>query len=133
MKKVIIFICVALILGLTLACSSEKKNEKTAEEAAVVESFYNAIVNHDRDVIGTIACADWEKNGKREVDAFAGTKTELVDFACSAAESGAESATVSCSGKIAAAYGTEITDFPIAGRIHSVVKENGEWRICGFE
>lgn len=133
MKKYIILISVVLILSLTIACSSEKKSEKTAEEAAVVESFYNAIVNHDRDVIATIACADWEKNGKREVDAFAGTETELVDVACSVKESGAESALVSCTGKIAASYGTEITDFPIAERVHTVVKENGEWRICGFE
>lgn len=132
MKKLVI-ICAALSLCLLAACSSGKESEKKAEEAVVVESFYTAIVNHDRDVIGTIACADWEKNGKREVDAFAGTKTELVGVVCSVTEGGADRATVSCSGKIAATYGTEITDFPIDGRIHTVVKENGEWRICGFE
>lgn len=133
MKKVIVLLSVVFVLSLTSACSGDQKSEKPAEEAAVVESFYNAIVNHDRDAVATIACADWEKAGKREVDAFAGTKTELVDFACSVTESGAETATVGCSGKIAATYGTEITDFPIEGRVHSVVKENGEWRICGFE
>lgn len=130
-----IFLLIA-ILVLIAGCGANEKTAETpkqSEEAAVVESFYNAIIAHDRDSIANIACADWEKDGKREVDAFAGTKPELVDFACSLKDGGDATATVSCTGKIAASYGNEVTDFELGDRIHTVVKENGEWRICGFE
>lgn len=139
-KSFLILLVVFVLVFLAAGCSpagpaANPGPEKPAEEAAVVETFYNAILNHDRDAIATIACADWEKEGKREVDAFAGTTPTLVDFACRVTEKTADGngASVACTGKIAASYGAEITDFPLTGRVHSVVRENGEWRICGFE
>lgn len=132
MKKVWLLLAMIVAVGLLAGCGASDAG-KGSDEAAVVESFYQAIIAHDRDVVGTLACAAWEKDGKREVDAFAGTTPELVDFKCSVKESGAESASVGCTGKIAASYGAEITDFPLADRVHTVVMEGGEWRICGFE
>lgn len=132
MKKVWLLLAMMIVVGLLVGCGTSDAG-KGSGEAAVVESFYRAIIAHDRDVVGTLVCADWEKDGKREVDAFAGTTPELVDFKCSVKESGVRSATVTCEGKIAASYGAEITDFPLSDRVHMVVLEGSEWRVCGFE
>ena len=118
-------------LILILFCAGCADSRQSGAEKPV-EAFYNAIVSQDRERISAISCADWEKDALREVDAFMGVKTELKDFSCSAADVTEDSATVTCSGKIAASYGAEITDFPLEGRLHQVVKEQGEWRICGY-
>ncbi|NMA12394.1 MAG: hypothetical protein GX933_04305 [Chloroflexi bacterium] len=130
MKLSKIFFFFMLILLLVTGC----KSGDNASDAQIkpVESFYNTIVSQQRDQIGTIACASWEKDAYREVDAFMGVKSEMKDFSCTVQNSTADAAEVVCKGKIAASYGNEITDFPIENRIHKVVKENGEWRLCGF-
>ena len=129
MKKTFVLLLMMLtILGLA-ACS---KQSKTSEAVRPVEAFYDAIVSQKRDRVGSITCAAWEKDALREVDAFMGVKSELKDFSCSVTEEGKDSAVVTCKGRIAASYGEEITDFPLDGRTHQVIKEQGEWRICGY-
>ena len=133
MRKTVMPVLLMLLTAVLLAgCSKASKN--TPESAAVqpVEAFYNAIVTQDRDKVSSIACADWEKNALRDVDSFMGVKSELKDFSCSAAEMGTDEATVTCKGVIAASYGAEITEFPLEGRTHKVIKEQGEWRFCGY-
>ena len=130
MKKIIISLLIVLTLASLAACSTPKKD--ASEAAKPVEAFYNAIVNQNRDQIGSIACAAWEKDALREVDAFMGVKSELKDFACAVSEEGSDEATVTCTGAIAASYGAEITNVPIEGKTHKVIKEQGEWRICGY-
>ena len=124
-RGMVLLLCLLLFTG----CTS---SEKGSGASKVVESFYNALVLQDRDRIGSIACAEWEKTALREVDAFMGVKSKLVDFSCSTEEITEEKASVTCSGKISASYGNEITDFPLDGRTHTVVKEQGEWRLCGY-
>ena len=121
-----------LLLVLLFAVGCKSGNDASTEQIKPVESFYNTIVSQQRDQIGTIACASWEKDAYREVDAFMGVKSEMKDFSCSVQNSTADAAEVVCKGKIAASYGNEITEFPIENRVHKLVKENGEWRLCGF-
>ncbi len=113
-------------------CSACTGSSKDSDASKVVESFYQAIVKQERDQVGTIACAAWEKTALREIDAFMGVKTELSDVSCSVKENSGETASVVCTGKIAASYGNEVIDFPLEGKIHTVVKEQGEWRLCGY-
>ncbi len=129
MKKSLILM---ILLAVLLAAGCAKQENKTVEEAKVVESFYQALVGQERDKIGSIACADWEKDGLREVDAFMGVKAELKDVTCSLSKGTADSGDVVCGGSIAASYGNEIREFPLKDRVHKVVRENGEWRLCGF-
>lgn len=128
--KISRFILIILILILAVGCSSKDKN--ASEQIKAVETFYNTIISQQRDMVGTIACAAWERDAYREVDAFMGVKSEMKDFSCSVQNATDTSAEVVCKGKIAASYGNEITEFPIENRIHKLVKENGEWRLCGF-
>lgn len=129
MKKTLFFIVIMLLAVGLSACS---KKSDSGEAVKPVETFYNAIVSQNRDRVSSITCADWEKDALREVDAFMGVKSELKDFSCSVSESGDNEAVVTCKGSIAASYGTEITDFPLDNRSHKVIKEKGEWRICGY-
>ena len=129
MKKILVTVLLFLSITALSACS---KKSSTSEAARPVEAFYQAIVSQERNRIGSIACADWEKEALREVDAFMGVKSELKDFSCSVSEESDSSASVICKGAIAASYGAEITDFPLENRVHKVIKEQGEWRICGF-
>ncbi len=128
-KSLIIFLAV---LGMAILSACTKSADKKSEAAQPVEAFYNAIVTQNRDRIGSAACSAWEKDALREVDAFMGVKSELKDFSCSVTEEGKDEAVVTCTGSIAASYGAEITEFPLAGRTHRVIKEQGEWRICGY-
>ena len=129
MKKIII-ISLIILCALTAAACSKKTD--SSEAVKPVEAFYDAIVNQKRDRVSTITCASWEKDALRDVDAFMGVKSELKDFSCSVSSEGKDEATVTCKGSISASYGTEITEFPLENRSHKVIKEQGEWRICGY-
>ena len=130
MKKNAAFILFALMTILFLTSCSKKSDR--SEAVKPVEAFYNAIVTQNRDRVSSISCVDWEKDTLREVDAFMGVKSELKDFSCSVTESGETESVVTCKGAISASYGTEITDFPLENRSHKVIKQQGEWRICGY-
>ncbi|MBQ6518027.1 MAG: hypothetical protein IJI14_04850 [Anaerolineaceae bacterium] len=130
MKKNLIFIVTAIFAILIMTACSKKSD--SSEAAKPVEAFYNAIVTQNRDRVSSIACAEWEKDALREVDAFMGVKSELKDFSCTVSEPGESEAIVTCKGAIAASYGTEITNFPLDNRSHKVIKQQGEWRICGY-
>ena len=129
MKKNLVFVIVLLAIACLAACS---KKSKSSEIVQPVEAFYNAIVSQNRDRIGSIACAEWEEKGSKEVDAFMGVKSELKDFSCSVKEENGNEAVVVCQGSIASSYGAEILNFPLENRTHKVIKEQGEWRICGY-
>ena len=129
MKKFFVLLLVLLCIAGLTACS---KKSDSSEMVRPVEAFYDAIVSQNRDRVSSITCSDWEKDALREVDAFMGVKSELKDFSCTVTEEGKDRGTVTCKGAIAASYGAEITDFPLDGRTHTVVKEQGEWRICGY-
>ena len=122
---------IMMLLSFVFLAACSKKND-SSEASKPVEAFYNAIVTQDRNRISSIACAAWEKDALREVDAFMGVKSELKDFSCSVTSAEKDEAVVACKGAIAASYGAEITDVPLENRTHKVVKEQGEWRICGY-
>lgn len=129
MKKILI---ISLIILCAIAATACSKKSDSSEAVKPVEAFYDAIVNQKRDRVSTITCAAWEKDALRDVDAFMGVKSELKDFSCSVSSEGKDEAAVSCKGSISASYGTEITEFPLENRSHKVIKEQGEWRICGY-
>ena len=129
MKKTLIFILMLICMIALSACSNKSSS---SEAAKPVEAFYDAIVTQNRDRVSNISCTAWEKDALREVDAFMGVKSELKDFSCKVDSESKDEAAVSCKGSISASYGTEITEFPLDNRTHKVIKEQGEWRICGY-
>jgi hypothetical protein len=130
MKKYAYLIFVLIAIGIFIGAIAYNK-VRTPDAVKPVEAFYEAIVTQDRDRISTITCADWEKDALREVDSFMGVKSELQDFSCSIKEDKKIEVIVTCSGSIAATYGPEVSNFPLEGIPHRVIKERGDWRICG--
>lgn len=127
-KRSLALFALMLVVFLT-ACGTK---DETAQITAPVQAFYDAIVSQNRDRIGTIACGEWEKEALRDVDSFMGVKSELKDFSCAVENIQGDTASVKCTGSIAASYGAEVTEFPLERRSHKVVKEQGDWRICGY-
>ena len=132
MKKICFFILLAGVVCLAACAEKSEKKDDYTEVIQPVEAYYDAIVSQKRERIGSIACAEWEKDALRDVDAFMGVKAELKDFSCEVENMDAESALVICQGHIDASYGAEVTEFSLQNRQHRVVLEQGEWRICGY-
>jgi len=80
-----------------------------------------------------VSCNEWETNAKVEFDSFAAVRLELKDLACQEVEQKNDHSVVSCRGLIIANYGAEDLEINIADRTYKVVKEDGEWRMCGYQ
>lgn len=101
--------------------------------AETVELYYQALVEKDQDRLVNLSCADWESMALLEYDAFLNVDTTLEGVTCQSLSQEDESARVTCEGAIAASYDGEIRDFPLSGQTYLLIKEAGEWRVCGFE
>jgi hypothetical protein len=128
------YLVLALGLVFVLAgCGSKKSGAVQA-----VENYYQAITNRNEDLFVNSTCADWEEKGRVEYDSFQGVTSTLQDFSCKESgnggggTAGGDATLVTCTGKIVASYGNEKMDFPLSDRVHKVIKEAGDWRVCGY-
>jgi hypothetical protein len=101
--------------------------------ARSVELYHQALVDKEQDVLINLSCADWESQALQDLDSFISVETELVDAVCQTVSEEGDIARVTCEGAISASYEGEATEFPLSGRTYIVVKEGGEWRMCGYE
>lgn len=101
--------------------------------ASAVEMYYDALVERDEPRFLSFTCADWEINALLEYDSFRNVSSELVDFECQTVETEDGFAQVQCAGFISASYGEEIREFLMSDRVFTVINEQGEWRMCGYE
>ena len=125
MRKLILLVII-VCLGLT-ACGDSK-----SEAAKAVEGFYQALVERDENRYINYTCADYEADAFLEYDSFQGVAVELDGLSCDQTGEDGDMALVECAGKIVATYNNEKQDFPIEGRVHRVVNEGGDWRVCGY-
>ena len=119
MKK---FVVLLLSLLIITACSSVV----SSDPAATVETYLQAKIDGDADMVRRLLCSEMESVWEREAGTFAtvsGVRAESM--ACTYAGDGR----VSCEGKIVAVYGTEETEFPLVN--YWVVEEDGQWKWCG--
>lgn len=101
--------------------------------AQTVLLYHEALVAKDQEQLINYSCAVWETQALLELDSFVSVETELVDASCQTVSEDGETAQVTCDGNITATYNGEARDFPLSGRTFLVVKENNEWRLCGYE
>ena len=80
-----------------------------------------------------LSCAAWEQDTKMMFTSFAAVELTLEDLACQQDSLDGERAIGSCKGSLIANYGAEDLEIDIAERPFVVVKEGGEWRICGYQ
>lgn len=118
-----------LILGTIVlaACQGGKSGA-----VQTVENYYQALVERDDARFAGYTCAAWEESALLEYDSFAGVEIALDGLNCRETGQEGDTTLVTCEGKIAATYGTEQMDFPLGDRLHRLVNEGGDWRVCGY-
>ncbi len=105
-----------------LSCSSG-----AGDPAATVQDYLKAKVAADAETIRKLLCAAMESSFDQEANMFKSvTGAKLEGASCSRV---GESDVVTCSGRITAIYGTELTEFPLVN--YRVVEEDGAWKWCG--
>lgn len=97
-----------------------------------VEAYYAAITGGERERISQLVCAAFEETALTEFDSFSGVKSSLDGLSCTSSEQRDGEAQVTCQGNIQATYGEEQMTFPLADRVHRVVKEGNDWLLCGY-
>ena len=130
-KKAKIIIYGMLILaaaGLLTACL------ETSSPAAAVEGYLQALADKDENQAVSLSCAAWEEQAMAEGASFKSVEVSLEDVSCSVDSESGESALVSCAGKYIFSYDAgEDQELNLEGRVFKVVKEAGEWRMCGYQ
>lgn len=131
MKQKSLFVFLAIVLSAPMLLSACAAGGDAP--AQTVELYYQALVEKNQDKMVNLSCAEWESMALLELDSFLSVETTLEDFSCQSVSQEGDSAKVTCSGVIAASYEGEIRDFPLSGQTYLVIKEGGEWRVCGYE
>jgi hypothetical protein len=116
-----------IILGLLAACSGGGSPSET------IERYLQSLVDGDQIQAVNASCAEWEGQARAEAASFEAVEARLEEVVCTAADGGGESTTVTCGGAILATYGAEEQQLTLQGRVYEVVREGGEWRMCGYQ
>ena len=118
-----VFFSIMLLAGCAGSSSSAAKP---------VESYLQAVVDQDVTRLETLVCQDWQASALLELDAFMGVEADLENVTCTEQENDGSKALVSCSGNIVATYNNEQQRFPLEGRVYKMVKQGGDWLVCGY-
>lgn len=120
----IILILVTFLAG----CSAENNSGS----AAAVETYFQALVSKDVNQLVNSSCAAWEADARQELRTFDAVAVSLQDLSCQATSEEGDNAQVACTGKIVANYGNEVLELALSDRTFLAIKEDGEWRMCGY-
>lgn len=123
-----ILLSICLVLPFLSACSPGAQGPDTA-----VHQYLEALVAGETDRLVNLSCTDWEAQARNELSSFTAVEVTLQDVQCTSSSIDAENAVVNCSGKIVANYGNEILEIDLSQRSYQVVKDGGEWRMCGYQ
>jgi hypothetical protein len=101
--------------------------------AKAVEDYLTALVNKDANTLSALSCATWESNALLELDSLQAVSTRLDNLSCSATGADGTTTQVVCQGKILATYNNEAQQFDLSVRTYQVVKQGGEYLVCGYK
>jgi outer membrane lipoprotein-sorting protein len=117
-----------ILTNLFLSACTSKSNDAPAK---AVEDYLNALVSKDSDRLTTLSCGDWEDDALLELDSFQAVTTKLDGLACSQTGTDGDTALVLCKGKIIATYNNEDQELDLSVRTYQVIRESGDWLVCG--
>ncbi len=126
------FLCIitlVILIGIGLSACAEG----TDTPAQTVELYYNALAEKDQNRLISLTYADYESMALLEFDSFASVETTLKDFSCQTISQDGDTAYVTCEGAISASYQGEAREFPLNVQTFIVVKQGGEWLMCGYK
>jgi hypothetical protein len=101
--------------------------------AATVESYFRALVGKDSQKAIDLSCTAWESNARIDADTFAMYPATLEAMACRDAGSQGDIHLVECAGKAVLDYNGEKQTVDLSARVYKVIREGGDWRMCGYQ
>ena len=122
-------ITLVILIGISLSACIEGADAP----AQTIELYYNALTEKDQDRLVFLTCAYHESMALLEFDSFVSVETTLEDFSCQTISEDRDTAYVTCEGAISASYQGEAREFPLNVQTFIVVKQGGEWLMCGYE
>jgi hypothetical protein len=126
MMRILRLTMILCVLGLVMSACSQQ-----SPAVQVVETYFNAIVEQNDDLIPQIVCEEWQFDAYLEMDSFLAVNPVLEDLSCSVVSEDENSAVVNCQGNILATYNEEQQKIDLSSRNFIVRKEANEWLICG--
>jgi hypothetical protein len=99
----------------------------------VVEDYLQAVVDADWIQAVNLSCAAWEEGARTDANSFDSIEAWLEGVSCSVETTEGDAQSVTCQGVIVATYGAEDRELGLEGRIYKVIREGGEWRMCGYQ
>jgi len=101
--------------------------------ARAVEDYLTALVNKDSTRLSALSCAEWEASAMLELDSLQAVATKLDGLACSVTGTNGITSEISCQGKILTTYNNEEQQLDLSVRTYQVVKQGGDYLVCGYK
>jgi hypothetical protein len=133
MKWTVINVVFIALCAVTLLACSNGNAASGGSAAQTVQDYLQARVQGDLDKMINLSCADWEAQARVEAASFKSMKASLDGVACQDAGTSGQYALVSCTGKIVTSYNGESRDWSVSDHPYRVLKDDGDWRMCGYQ
>jgi hypothetical protein len=130
MRKLVLAVILLSMLALLLSACSAKGADPASK---AVEDYLNALVAKDSTKISALSCATWEQSALTELDSLQAVKTRLDAVTCQTAGTDGATSQVNCKGRILATYNGEDQAFDLSVRTYQVVKQGGDYLVCGYK
>lgn len=122
-----------VLLVLTVAMFLSACGKAPDPAAKAVEDYVTALVNKDSARLSVLSCADWEANAMLELDSLQAVATQLQGLACTVTGRSGTTSDVNCQGKILTTYNNEQQQLDLSARTYQVVKQGGDYLVCGYK
>jgi hypothetical protein len=130
MHKVSLAVLFLSILVLLLSACGGKSIDPASK---AVMDYVNALVNKDSTKLSALSCADWESNALLEYDSLQAVKTRISGLTCKTTGTDGTTSQVNCQGKILATYNGEDQTFDLSVRTYQVLRQGGDYLVCGYK
>lgn len=117
-----------MLAGMLLAACSETNSGAPAN---AVEEYWEAIAAKDAERLPALVCGNWEEDALTVLDSIQNVSARLEDVACTQTGTEGELALVNCTGNMVLTYDTEEQNIDLSVYTYEVVKDGGDWLVCG--
>ena len=128
-NSVILKISAALICFMALSACGQQQDSATS----AVQNYVNARVAADETKLKSLTCKDKEDQAETEAASFKSMNAKLDGLTCTENGTDGQYTVVACQGTITTTYNGESTPRSLAGRNFLTIKEDGQWKFCGYQ
>jgi hypothetical protein len=103
-----------------------------AGPVSAIEGYIQSLTEKDVVAAVSASCLAWEEAAHAEASSFEAVEVTIDGLVCIEAGLDNEFTLVECDGKLVADYGGEIQDIDLSLRTYLAIREQGEWKMCGY-